>query len=211
MSLRIDLHLHTRRYSNCSRIDPDDLIDQGVRAGLDGLVITEHHRQWSQDELDELVSVSRHPGFLVLSGFEYTSARGDLLVYGLTPELAGQFRPGLQPDRVAEEIHKLGGVCVAAHPTRAGLGFDERLGSLPVAAMEVASVNLKEHEQRLARNIAQTLKIPAMASSDAHDLVNVGRYATEFEDLVLNMPDLQEALRHGRFQMGQEPERTDRL
>ena len=209
MGLVIDLHLHTRRYSKCSRIDPARLIDQAVRAGLDGVVITEHHHQWSQEELDELVSASRHLGFLVLSGFEYTSAQGDLLVYGLMPEHAEQFRPGWPPERAAEQIRELGGVCVAAHPTRAGLSFDERLEKLPIAAMEVASVNLKEHEQRLACNIAETLKIPAAAGSDAHDLRDVGRYATEFEDLVLNMPDLQKALIHGRFHVVQRTQRND--
>jgi hypothetical protein len=203
MGLVIDLHLHTRRYSKCSRIDPSGLIAQAVRAGLDGLVITEHHHQWLQEELDELVLTSGHPGFLVLSGFEYTSSQGDLLVYGLTPDHVEQFKPGWPPERAAAQICELGGVCVAAHPTRAGLGFDERLESLPIAAMEVASVNLREHEQRLARNIAETLKIPATAGSDAHDLRDVGRYATEFEDLVLSMPDLQQSLRRGRFQVVQ--------
>ncbi|MCL4693639.1 MAG: hypothetical protein KJ060_14155, partial [Candidatus Hydrogenedentes bacterium] len=78
---------------------------------------------------------------------------------------------------------------------------DERLETLPLAAMEVASVNLKEHEQRLARSLSGTLKIPATASSDAHDLRDVGRYATVFEDLILSSADLQRALRNGRFQV----------
>lgn len=201
MGLVIDLHLHTRRYSRCSRIDPENLVGQAVRAGMDGLVITEHHHQWSDDELAQLVAESGHPGFLLLAGFEYTSAQGDLLVYGLDPEAAKEFRPGWPPERAAQMVQEMGGVCVAAHPTRAGLGFDERLETLPLAAMEVASVNLKEHEQRLARSLSETLKIPATASSDAHDLRDVGRYATVFEDLILNSADLQRALRNGRFQV----------
>jgi hypothetical protein len=47
MGLIVDVHLHTRRYSRCSRIEPGALIDRAVRAGLDGVVITEHHHQWS--------------------------------------------------------------------------------------------------------------------------------------------------------------------
>lgn len=201
MGLVIDLHLHTRRYSRCSRIDPENLVGQAVRAGMDGLVITEHHHQWNDDELAQLVGGSGHPGFLLLAGFEYTSAQGDLLVYGLDSEAAKEFRPGWPPERAAQMVQEMGGVCVAAHPTRAGLGFDERLETLPLAAMEVASVNLKEHEQRLARSLSETLKIPATASSDAHDLRDVGRYATVFEDLILNSADLQRALRNGRFQV----------
>ncbi|GMV95298.1 MAG: hypothetical protein AMXMBFR82_50760 [Candidatus Hydrogenedentota bacterium] len=201
MGLVIDLHLHTRRYSRCSRIDPENLVGQAVRAGMDGLVITEHHHQWNDDELAQLVAGSGHPGFLLLAGFEYTSAQGDLLVYGLDAEAAKEFRPGWPPERAAQMVLELGGVCVAAHPTRAGLGFDERLETLPLAAMEVASVNLKEHEQRLARSLSETLKLPATASSDAHDLRDVGRYATVFEDLILSSADLQRALRNGRFQV----------
>lgn len=201
MGLIVDLHLHTRRYSKCSRIDPESLIGQAVRAGMDGLVITEHHHQWSDAELAQLVAVSGHPGFLLLAGFEYSSSQGDILVYGLAPEAAAEFRPGWPPERAAAMIVEWGGVCVAAHPTRAGLGFDERLETLPLAAMEVASVNLKEHEQRLARSLSQSLNIPASAGSDAHDLRDVGRYATVFEDLILSSADLQRALRNGRFQV----------
>lgn len=208
MGLVINLHLHSRRYSQCSRIDPAGLIDRAVHAGLDGLVITEHHHQWDPEELLDLVAASGHPGFLLFAGFEYTSAQGDLLVYGLTPAQATQFRPGWPPERAAGMIRDLGGVCIAAHPTRAGLGFDERLQTLPLAAMEVASVNLQEHEQRLARNLSKTLNIPATAGSDAHDLHDIGRYATEFEDLLLNMTDLQDALVHGKFQVAQSAERS---
>jgi hypothetical protein len=207
MGLIVDVHLHTRRYSRCSRIDPGALIDRAVRVGLDGVVITEHHHQWSEEELAQLVAESGHPGFMLLAGFEYTSSQGDLLIYGLAPNRAKEFRPGWPPERAVTMVDEMGGVCIAAHPTRAGLGFDERIEKLALVAMEVASVNLKEHEQRLARSISETLGIPASAGSDAHDLRDVGRYATEFEDLILSSADLQRALRHGRFQVAQRAER----
>ncbi|MCC6698018.1 MAG: PHP domain-containing protein [Candidatus Hydrogenedentes bacterium] len=199
MGIILDIHLHTSRHSRCSRIRPEDLIDQAVRVGLDGLVITEHHYQWDQQELADLAAASRHPGFILLSAFEYSSSQGDLLVYGLEPQLAGEFRPGWPPERAAELVQHHGGVCIAAHPTRADLGFDERLATLPLVAMEVRSVKMKEHEQRLALNISEAMKIPAVAGSDAHDLHDVGRFATEFEDLITCSADLQSALSRGRF------------
>ena len=39
---KVDLHIHTSRYSPCSRIDPGDLVQTATKTGLDTIVITEH-------------------------------------------------------------------------------------------------------------------------------------------------------------------------
>lgn len=202
MGLRFDLHLHTARYSRDSAIDPEQLIAQAVKAGLHGLVITEHHHQWRDEELAELSAQADAPGFVCLAGFEYTSARGDLLVYGLAPAQAGELKPGAEPEEAARRFTEWGGVCIAAHPTRERLSFDERLLALPVAAMEVRSVNLKDHEQRLAERLSATSGIRAVACSDAHRLRDVGRHHTVFEGIVRTMDDLRDALRNGTFRAG---------
>ena len=202
MSIRIDLHVHTRRHSACSTIDPERLIRQAVKAGLDGLVITEHHYQWPQGELDELAAKSTAPGFLLLSGFEYGSRRGDILIYGLAPEDAEDFAPGMDPGEAIALAQKRGAVCIAAHPTRGAMGFDEEGLLLPFDAIEVQSVNLMLHEQRLAGMVASRLRKPPVAASDAHRLPDVGRYATMFRGPIRSMPDLQAALKRGRFCIG---------
>jgi len=199
MPFRIDMHLHTTRYSQCSRIDASKLIGRAVRAGLDAIVITEHHRQWSADEIAELVAASGHPGFLVMAAFEYTSSCGDILMYGVPDKHVREFVPGWPPETAAELARHYGAACVAAHPTRKSMSFDTRIATLPLAALEVASVNLRPHEQRLARKLAQSLGKPTVACSDAHDLHAVGQYATEFDDLILGIADLQAALLRGRF------------
>jgi len=199
LGIRIDLHVHTSRYSPCSRIDPARLVNQAQRAGLDGLVITEHNRQWPQEELDELVTRSQAPGFILFSGLEYTSTQGDVLIYGLTPEQADVFQPGLEPEEVVHRVADLGGLCVAAHPTRAGAGFDERILNIPFAALEVASATMKEHEQRLAARLAAGMGIPGVAASDAHLAKEIGACCTEFDAAVRSAKDLHDALRSGRF------------
>lgn len=199
MGLIIDLHVHTRRHSPCGRTDPDDLIKQGVRAGLDGLVITEHHYQWPQEELEPLIAAADEPGFLVLAGFEYASSQGDILVYGLSVEQSRSFPPALPPEEAVPRIHALGGACIAAHPTRAGMGFDERIFTLGVDGIEVQSINLKPHEQRLAAQLAQNANLRPVTSSDAHQLADIGRYANEFEDPIRTMQDLVQAIKKGRF------------
>lgn len=201
MEVLIDLHVHTRRYSECSNIDPFRLVGEAVRVGLDGLVLTEHHHQWEADELEELRRASVHPSFLLFSGMEYTSAQGDILIYGLSPETANTFPAFESAGEVVDRVRRLGGLCVAAHPTRAGMGFDSSILEIPFEAIEVRSVNLQPHEQQLARHLAGRLGCPGVAASDAHRLEDVGTYATAFDAPVRSMADLQERLRHGKFKM----------
>ncbi len=199
MSLRIDIHLHTSRYSRCSKMDASKLIPAALAAGLDGVVITEHHHIWDPAELDALCKEAGEPNFLLMAGFEYTSSQGDILIYGLPREHVEEFVPGQAPEKAIAKAKELGAACVAAHPTRDGMSFDERIFDMPLDALEVRSVNLKDHEQRLAAILAKNASIPPVTCSDAHRLKDVGAYATEFLDPLTSMTDLKDALGTGRF------------
>jgi len=199
--MRIDIHVHTRRYSPCSTIDPEALIGTAIQAGLNGVVITEHEYQWSDPELDALREASGMPGFLLLAGFEYRTVRGDVLVYGLDASACEEFGPGMTPREATALAAARGGVCIAAHPTREGMDFDMAIGECPLAAIEVCSTNLRTWERRSAANLATALHLPAIAASDAHALTDLGRYATEFETFIDSMAGLHNALRNGKFQL----------
>ncbi|MCC6142641.1 MAG: PHP domain-containing protein [Candidatus Hydrogenedentes bacterium] len=199
MAFWLDMHLHTRRHSGCSSIDESKLIHRAIEAGVDGIVITDHHYQWPAEELDALVHETGRPDLLVLSAFEYTSSRGDILVYGLAPEQAATFRPGLDPEQMLDWAHQMGAACIAAHPTRAGLDYDDRILRMPFEGIEVKSVNLKPHEQDAAKALAARLGRPATASSDAHRIEDVGAYATVFDGKVGCMAELVDALQAGAF------------
>lgn len=202
--MRIDLHVHTRRHSPCSSIDPAAVVPTAIQAGLQGVVITEHEYQWSQAELEALRRQSFAPEFLVLAGFEYRTLRGDLLVYGLENEAYKDFLPGMTSRQATEKATALGGACIAAHPTRAGMDFDLAIADSRLAGLEVCSSNLQPHERRLAMKLAKSLEIPPVAASDAHAAKDIGRYATEFEAPVETGAGLQNALRNGRFQVSEE-------
>jgi predicted metal-dependent phosphoesterase TrpH len=146
-----------------------------------------------------LVAEAGCPDLLVLSAFEYTSSRGDILIYGLKPDEARTFRPRQDPEQVLEAAQRLGAACVAAHPTRAGLDFDDRITRMPFQGIEVQSVNLKPAEQVQAVALAARLRRPPTASSDAHRIEDVGAYATAFDAPVATMAELVDALHAGAF------------
>lgn len=199
MGLAFDLHVHTTRYSACSSIRPEHLVAQAAQAGLDGLVITEHDTQWHENELEALKAAAGVPGFRLFAGMEYRTTTGDLLVYGLSADQARTFPARLAAGDAIQGFHRLGAVCVAAHPTREGMSFGDGLFALEFDALEVCSVNLRTHEQSLARRLAEGRNLPAVAASDAHLLRDVGRHRVEFTDSINTMSDLQGALRRGRF------------
>jgi predicted metal-dependent phosphoesterase TrpH len=199
MALRFDTHLHTQRHSRCIQIDEHQLIETAVQRGLDGLVITEHHYQWSVAELAELAAEAGHEGFVLLAGFEYSSSKGDILMYGLSPEDVVSFPPGGDPEAMLALAQEMGAVCVAAHPTRASIPFDERILQMPFDGIEIQSVNLAAHEQRLAKKLAENLGIPGTSSSDSHRLEDIGAYSMEFDVPIRGMSDLLNAVKCGKF------------
>ena len=47
----IDLHVHTSPRSLCSNIDPEELVQEAKRIGLDGFCLTEHQVLWDWEEV----------------------------------------------------------------------------------------------------------------------------------------------------------------
>lgn len=94
--MRIDCHLHTARYSPCSRLEPDTACQRALERGLDAIVLTEHQRQWPADELAALRR--RFPELALFNGLEATLENGvDLVV--LTEDLGIEVPFGLSPER----------------------------------------------------------------------------------------------------------------
>ncbi len=199
MGLLFDIHVHTRRHSPCSHMDELRLVKQAIQAGLDGLVITEHAHQWTEEALSELKAAAGEPAFLLFSGAEIYSSQGDILVYGISPEQIGQLTAGSAPLDIIHKVREWGGITIAAHPTRAGLGFDLRIRDLPFDAIETESCNLKPHEQRLAWRLAENLGLPGTTASDAHRLEDVGTYVVEVDGPVSSMADLCKAIKTRAF------------
>jgi predicted metal-dependent phosphoesterase TrpH len=195
--VKFDLHMHTRRHSPDSVIDPFELIERAQEVGLDGIVITEHDWLWTEDELNELRA--KAPKLVILTGVEVAGRGGDMLCYGVTNPFA--IPRGTAWPELTREVHRQGGVCVAAHPYRWGQPFDDILNKHrpELDGIEMMSNNMDGDLRRKAAEFK--LRHPHFAglgNSDAHEIGVVGCCFTEFEAAIRSNADLTAAIRSGK-------------
>lgn len=193
--VRVDLHVHTRRYSPCAEgLDPAALPGIMRARGLAGLVISEHDAVWSAAELGAL-RAALGPGQRVYAGVEVTTREGHLVVIGLAD--LGGIRRGIAGAALVERALREGAAVILAHPQRGRAGPYEHV--LPgLHAIEVRSTStLGDHAARAAA-LARTLGLPAVAGSDAHALEQVGAVATAFHRLPEDETALAAMIRSGQ-------------
>jgi predicted metal-dependent phosphoesterase TrpH len=191
--MTFDLHMHTRRYSPDSEIDPFELVRRAKEIGLDGIVITEHDRLWPEEELEELRAAA--PGLVVLGGVEVTGLGGDLLCYGVTD--LGNLGRGMPWAELCREVRRQGGVAVAAHPYRWAQDFDALIRDQQpeLGGLETMSNNMDpDLRRRAAAFLERHPQYATLGNSDAHELGVVGVCYTEFAARIQTPADLVRAI-----------------
>lgn len=199
MSSRIDLHLHTSRYSPDSDITPEQMIADALAAGLTALAITEHDTLWPLEELAELNARPEARGLAIMGGVEVSAREGHFLCFGL--KSLADVEPGILLRDLLREVAGQGGAMVAAHPYRWDQPFDEIITAHgPVfQGLERASKNVEpQGRQRVEGLLKQFPHLMGTGSSDAHQPGQIGCYFTEFDTEIKSLDDLIIALKTGR-------------
>jgi len=201
----IDLHMHSFPASPCSSVSVDQLIQEAKRIGLDAICLTDHNYVWTPEETMDL---SQKHGFLVLRGNEITTDQGDMLVFGMYRDVKGIIKLA----ELKQLIDDSEGFMIAAHPFRGFLVFNtsqigltiekamERPVFKMVHAIEILNGKVTDQENAFAGKVAAGLNLPATGGSDAHDIKDVGKYATRFSQAIQNEKDLLAALKGGVFE-----------
>ena len=200
MAFAVDLHTHTRHGSNCSYMEPAQLLRQARLVGLDAVCITEHNAAWDEAGLRTLAKQSPP---LVFSGVEVSTELGDVLVFGANGVLHGVGRAA----ELRAVVDRVGGVMIAAHPFRRFFvpgvlpSVEEALANplfRLVDAVEVFNGVGPRREQDFAIKVASRLSMPAVAGSDSHAPHTLGCCYTVFERPLMTIQDLVGELRSGR-------------
>jgi predicted metal-dependent phosphoesterase TrpH len=167
--------------------------------GLEGIVITEHHRLWSERELAELGEWAG-PGLAIFSGVEVSCFdegvhQGDYIVLGAP----AQSRYPRNPTDLIDWAHSEGAIIWAAHPYRYNWGCFDLVYELAIDAIEVWHPLHDEEQEGWAREAAETLGAPQLAVSDAHVPELVGINAINTNESVQELAQLIEAIKTDAF------------
>ncbi|MBI4776042.1 MAG: CehA/McbA family metallohydrolase [Deltaproteobacteria bacterium] len=200
----IDLHVHSSPASPCSSAPVDELIEEAKRVGLNGICLTDHNHVWDAADIGRL---RQKHGFPVFRGNEVLTDQGDVLVFGFHRNIRGV----VKLEELRKQVLQEGGFMIVAHPFRGFLTFGfgqvgltpekamERALFKSVDAVEVLNSKVTEKENAFALEVARGLVLPATGGSDAHEVSEVGLFATRFSSPVGDDDALVEALKKGDY------------
>ncbi len=190
----LEMHCHTSRYSRCSQVEAVDLVRQVKKKELQGVIITEHHYLWGEDEIKALrVEAGLDENFLINSGQEVGTDIGHVLVFGadrtIEEEISLKDMRGLFPDAGL----------IWAHPFRNGNIPDEtELLNPMLDAIEIFSMNQSPKENYLGLRAWHKYKFTAISGSDTHIESMAGTYPTQFDHPVTAMQDIVSEIKKSR-------------
>lgn len=176
--MKVDMHVHTSA-SRCSNMAPLALEKAAIRAGLDGVVVTDHNTQSGYKSARKVCRKIR-----IYPGVEVSTRGGEVIALFFE----GDIEKGLQLGDAVRLIREAGGLAVLPHPfdfLRSGAG---RTKIRPDAVEVFNSRCLLPVFNRMAERFASENKIQAVCGSDAHFPIEVGRSVVEtggdFEECV---------------------------
>jgi hypothetical protein len=188
-SMIFDMHVHTT-FSPCSRMCVDEAVAAAGQSGLDGICITDHDTMSIRHVLTEGLQEN---GVVVIFGMEYTTSRGDFLVFGPFEAL----EPGLSADRLLRIVDQSSGIAIAAHPFRKDRPVDGRIIQDGCCRV-IESLNGRNTatENAAVQGWCDDYDLTECGGSDAHTIEEVGNFATRFFVPVRTRSDLVAALKN---------------
>jgi len=194
--MKVELHLHTSRYSGCATATVQQLMKLLIDTGYGAVYITEHDAVWRDWELE---AIQQEFGAIrIFPGVEVTVSNDPLqhLV------VLGTNDPAYLQLTSAEILHRsrdAGHLTILAHPFRwsgAGEMLEEKL--LP-DALEYQTCNHDAAQACKAKMTAQRLRVPLVNAGDVHALDFVGRYWIETRRPIEKADDIRQIILGGEY------------
>ena len=196
--MKVELHLHTSRYSACAKATPFELMEALIGHGYDAVFITEHDCIWPDWELkqlqEEFQDIKIFPGVELSLG---PNQAQHLLVLGTQDSQYIELRE--TPARILEKACGDGDVTILAHPFR-WAGSSDLLdnGHIP-DALEHLTCNHKSNHAKLSLAAAELFSLPVVNAGDVHALEFVDRFWIETESPLEEARDIRDILVNRRF------------
>ncbi len=195
MICKIDLHVHSVN-SGDNAADPEEVVLEAIRRGLDGIAFTEHY-YYEASEGVELLREKYGSQIMLFRGVEFSAAEGHCLVFGVnTDRLSIKYAPILDLVKIVKEQN---GIAIPSHPFRGVNSIGDMIRGLEgICAVEGCNgCNMHAFNQK-AIDTAQALNLPFTGGSDAHAAGEIGSCYTEFADAV-TYDNFLALLKQGRY------------
>ena len=188
--MRIELHLHTSRYSFCATATASQLMEQMVRIGYGAVYITEHDAVWSDREIEQVQL--GYPDIRIFPGVELSigpELLKHLVVLGTNDPAYLALRD--DPAGILAKARDEGHLTILAHPFRWD-GAEEMLqaGLLP-DALEYHTGNHSPSEAKVAEAASATYGLPLVNAGDVHSPRFLGRFWIETDRPVHKADDIR--------------------
>lgn len=188
----VDMHLHEKTYSPDSLQCLIDMVETAKNRGLDAICITDHDSMGLKNFAEEY---SKKIGFPIFVGVEYFSLQGDITAFGIN---------SIPSERISAQefikyVFEHGGVCFSCHPFRNNnRGLEEKLKDVKgLTGVEVLNGSTHEKDNKKAFEYCKALGLMPIGASDAHDLNQLGKYATWFPNKVNTLNDFVAEIKKG--------------
>lgn len=199
-----ETHCHSSEHSTCSHVSIEEIIVTAVERDLFGIIITDHHYQWPQAELDDIKKRVGANDLVVLSAYELTTAdpisgkhAGDILIFG-SPDDA--VMPIWTPwDEACRRVRELNALSISAHPFREGMGAGDLIFRMDIDGMEIFNINHSQPLVNRAKAAVKKLGCIGTAGSDVHNASEIGLYQTVLDEPVFTIEEFINQLHARRF------------
>ena len=188
--MKIDLHVHTIERSNCATVTEENQIKAAMRAGLDGIAITDHDRLVPRERLAALNA--QFAPFKIFTGIEVSADDQHWVVLGVhDPALENL---GWHYPELLAFVRERGGFILLAHPFRYHSVLPVDLERYTPDGIEVESINTPADRKQDIRALAARLGLAEMHNSDGHRPGGVGSYSNLLPRAVRDDRELVEVL-----------------
>lgn len=188
----VDMHLHEKTYSSDSLQGLKEMVETAKERGLDAICITDHDSMGLKDFAEQY---SKKIGFPIFVGVEFFSLQGDITAFGIDSFPSER----VNAQDFIDYVYERGGVCFSCHPFRNNnRGLEEKLKDVKgLTGVEVLNGSTPHHDNKKAFKYCTELGLMPIGASDAHELNQLGKYATWFPNMVYTLNDFVAEIKKG--------------
>lgn len=203
LTLKADLHVHScrrKRLFCCPLLFDcvqtiDEILSKARELDIKILSITDHDTLEGYFEAKKIIR-DRDLDILLVPGCEITTREGHILALNIKKEITR----GLPAQEAIDEIHRQGGIAIAAHPYSV-FSFHDKIFELNFDAIEGCNSLTPARANAEAVSAAKKLGLPCTAVSDAHQAGEIGKGLMLLPEGTNSCRDVTRCIKEGNFKV----------